>query len=432
MSEREFETYLALLTKLLRLSPKQRAAIEDEFRAHMEERLDELTAQGRDRDDAIHAALMEFGDASALAHDLSAINHERRRRYIMRAGIGTFAACAAIIVGATYLLPTDRAGVPAPSDVTAAPQGDTATRPTPAEARAGSEPLNKQTRQRLQSSSPPLSLNNAPFGQVIDEFARSAGVNVFTDWSLIESGAGVGPDFEVTLSLEGVSGETALPLILRAVSPELAYTIQNGVVIITTRHALARGDFADARVLRTEVIDLMRIEPELGEGRWAERAAELARAINGLYGPGEHMPMGQMYGDAFAEEFIERPRSFESTSYSPTVIAMPVDGMLLVQADHAGFDAVRQMIRQFESAWDRRADLRQRLDELGKAEKIDDLSVQQKKAEAQLEEARAVLEELLTAHSENHPEVVRIRQRVEYLSRLADGITRKLDEAQVR
>jgi hypothetical protein len=53
MPEKEFEIYLSLLSKLLRLSPAQKAAISDELRDHMEERLETLIQAGVSREDAI-------------------------------------------------------------------------------------------------------------------------------------------------------------------------------------------------------------------------------------------------------------------------------------------------------------------------------------------------------------------------------------------
>ena len=80
MSEREFEAYLNLLARTLRLSGKQRQRIAGELRDHMETRLDELIEQGMSRDEAVLAALDEFGDASVLSHDFLDIAHAQRRR----------------------------------------------------------------------------------------------------------------------------------------------------------------------------------------------------------------------------------------------------------------------------------------------------------------------------------------------------------------
>ncbi len=64
MSEDEFELYLRLLGKFLRLKPGQRAEISDELRDHLESRLDELTQSGLDRT----AAIARFESALTWGH----------------------------------------------------------------------------------------------------------------------------------------------------------------------------------------------------------------------------------------------------------------------------------------------------------------------------------------------------------------------------
>lgn len=84
MPEREFELYLSVLSRLLRLNPQQKDAIADELRDHLEARFEELVRSGVPRDDAIRQALDEFGDAAGLAVDFTAVSRKRVRRLIMR------------------------------------------------------------------------------------------------------------------------------------------------------------------------------------------------------------------------------------------------------------------------------------------------------------------------------------------------------------
>jgi acyl-CoA reductase-like NAD-dependent aldehyde dehydrogenase len=114
MSEREFESYLQLLARMLHLSPEQRDAIAAELRDHLDSRLSELTDAGVERDQAVHQALAEFGDASAFAHDLLEPARHRCRRRLVHPTVGTLAAAAAIALGFMYLLPSDRIGAPQP------------------------------------------------------------------------------------------------------------------------------------------------------------------------------------------------------------------------------------------------------------------------------------------------------------------------------
>jgi hypothetical protein len=57
MPQHEFERFLALLSKLLKLSSKETAAIADEICDHLEERYSELIAAGVAPDEAVKKAL---------------------------------------------------------------------------------------------------------------------------------------------------------------------------------------------------------------------------------------------------------------------------------------------------------------------------------------------------------------------------------------
>src|SRR5918995_1884384 len=102
MSDREFENYLALLGSLLRLDHKQRGAIADELRAHLEDRLEELLARGVSHDDAVRQALAEFGDAAGLAGQFVAISRNRKRRWLMR--LATFSVAATFLIAAGLIV----------------------------------------------------------------------------------------------------------------------------------------------------------------------------------------------------------------------------------------------------------------------------------------------------------------------------------------
>jgi hypothetical protein len=84
MSNEEFEAYLALVSRLLRLSPGQREKIGEELRDHLESRVAELTESGVERQSALIQAVEEFGDASVLAENLKAVSKVSRKRWMMR------------------------------------------------------------------------------------------------------------------------------------------------------------------------------------------------------------------------------------------------------------------------------------------------------------------------------------------------------------
>src|SRR6478672_9351083 len=95
MSDREFENYLALLTRLLRLNRQQSEALSAELRSHMEDRLDELITSGISHNEAVRQALTEFGDAAGLAHHFSDVSINRKRRWVVRTM--TFSLAAAFL-----------------------------------------------------------------------------------------------------------------------------------------------------------------------------------------------------------------------------------------------------------------------------------------------------------------------------------------------
>lgn len=113
MPEREFELYLSVLSRMLRLNEQQKDAISDELRDHMEERFEELVRAGMNRDDAIRRALDEFGDAAGLAVDFTNVSKKRIRRIVMRS---TVAVASLAAVCAFFLTDVDpqQPGLPGP------------------------------------------------------------------------------------------------------------------------------------------------------------------------------------------------------------------------------------------------------------------------------------------------------------------------------
>lgn len=105
MPENEFELYLELLGKFLRLRPQQRTEIADELRDHLEVRLEELARGGMSRAEAVRRTLDEFGDAASLADHFSQLAQARRKRFLMRCTFGTVTTAALMLIVATALWP---------------------------------------------------------------------------------------------------------------------------------------------------------------------------------------------------------------------------------------------------------------------------------------------------------------------------------------
>src|SRR5262245_54666138 len=122
MSQQEFENYLALLSRLLRVSPHERDRVAEEFRSHMEDRLEDLLARGMPRDEAVRQALEEFGDAAGLAAELVSLNRSRRNRWIMRLTTASVAAVVLIAAGIITFWPGHNAGPGAAALVAQVPE----------------------------------------------------------------------------------------------------------------------------------------------------------------------------------------------------------------------------------------------------------------------------------------------------------------------
>lgn len=261
MSEREFETYLSLMCKLLRLNQRQRDAIACELRDHLEQRLDELREQGVSRDAAIDIALEEFGDAAGLAGEFQTIANRKTRRRIMQTTFGTMAACAAIILGTTYLLPENRPGMPE-QPVAHAQDG---SRESTASGEAKSTETivpsaNDRVREILDTKRVPVRFEDVQLSMIVDYFRDSLGINIFVDQSALDE-VGVGSDTQTSLSLSDVRASTALNLTLRSISPTLTYVIHDGVCVITTQQEVTRFREQEPRQLKVyDVSDLLGVK----------------------------------------------------------------------------------------------------------------------------------------------------------------------------
>ena len=134
MSEAEFDSYLSLMAKFLRLRSRQKDALADELRDHLESRLDELLAQGKTREQAVSIALEEFGDAAVLAEDFSRLASRHTRRFVMRCTAASAVVVAAVVLLTLAVAPPvpDGAGPPPLVAQDAAPGGEPAADAVPA------------------------------------------------------------------------------------------------------------------------------------------------------------------------------------------------------------------------------------------------------------------------------------------------------------
>ncbi|MGQ0633891.1 MAG: permease prefix domain 1-containing protein [Planctomycetaceae bacterium] len=243
MPEREFELYLSLLSRFLRLKPAQRDEIADELRDHLEARLEELAAKGISREQAIQAALDEFGDAADLAQHFTQHANRRRRRFIMRCTAGTVAALVVGMLAVTAFWPGARAplpvqvaaesGRPATTEIAAVagplgllegvlekkPWGDLSTNPAEEKIRAS---LKVPT---------DVDFADTALDTAINFLKSFHGINILVDVPTLTDEA-IPTDTPMTLSLHGVTFKSVLNLLLEPLG--LTYVIEDEVMKITT------------------------------------------------------------------------------------------------------------------------------------------------------------------------------------------------------
>jgi hypothetical protein len=225
MSDREFDNYLTLLAGLLRLDGKQRQAIAEELRSHLEDRLDELTAGGVSREEAVRQALAEFGDAAGLAGQFVAISQHRKRRWLMR--LTTFSVAATLLVAASLaLLWPGRNAAPGAASVAAQDAKEDSKKPDNQQRQSPEPTLEERLNQRID-----FKVVEIPLHQVFEDLGDQTGIQFVLKLKKLEE-ASVSRDTPVTKSLKRVRVSTLLELMLEDL--ELRYVDRDGLVLITT------------------------------------------------------------------------------------------------------------------------------------------------------------------------------------------------------
>ncbi|MSR56066.1 MAG: hypothetical protein EXS05_00090 [Planctomycetaceae bacterium] len=244
MPEREFELYLSLLSRFLRLKPAQHDEIADELRDHLEQRLEELAARGLSRDEAIRMALEEFGDAAELANHFKNVTRLRKRKLIMRYTYGTAAALATAVLIATGFWPQSPHS-PLPSQGVAqegsggALAGDESDElfPVVAEATGGAvvraDNAKAQVEAKLAKPMGKVDFNETPMKDVLEFISDATELDILFEKAQAND-AGISVDQPVTLIVRRttLTAKATLDLILEPM--QLCYTIRDGLVMVGT------------------------------------------------------------------------------------------------------------------------------------------------------------------------------------------------------
>jgi len=222
MSQQDFDSYLALLCRLLRIAPQQREQVAEEFRTHMEDRLEELLAAGLPREEAIQQAIGEFGDAAGLAAQLLKIQQGRRKRWIMRISAASVLCVALGGLLCLALLPGHQQ-VPL---IAKAQAQDGAGEITSPAAETPEERIEKALSKPID-----LTIKEQPLKDVIVLIQEMAQVPVFLEVKKLEEAA-INTETPVSFDVKGISLKSGLRLMLGQLG--LTYVVEDEVVQITT------------------------------------------------------------------------------------------------------------------------------------------------------------------------------------------------------
>ncbi len=229
MSDHEFENYLTLISRFLRLSPTQREAIGEELRDHFESRLAELVSRGLSHDEAVRLALEEFGDAAGLAASFSSIIQTRRRRLIMRCTVASVAALAAAVVIAMAVWPDNHAGRVVGNAVAETKDKTDGSNPV-----AGELPdqLTIQTEDKLKKYVP-ADFVEIPLSEFLANISQTFGIQTYIHLNSLKDAAIDPTALPVTIHLSHVRGRMLLDLVLS--ESGLGFMIRDGIVVVATK-----------------------------------------------------------------------------------------------------------------------------------------------------------------------------------------------------
>ncbi len=255
MTHQEFENYLALVSRLLRLSRAERDAIGFELRDHLELRVAELEAMGNSIPDATRQALEEFGDAAALAQQFQLISRSYQRRWMMRFAV----LCSAFVfAGLVFLMAMwpENARFGSPERSFADQEVDTKhVAAGPAGRMEGNLELSETTRRnRLidEKLSEPVEwdFDEVPFRDVRKLLAEQLGVNVFLDESAEHDS--LVDDEPVTFQAARLPGRDALKLMLKRYNA--TYVVQRGVLSVISMDVATGPDYFRRKIFNCDGI----------------------------------------------------------------------------------------------------------------------------------------------------------------------------------
>jgi hypothetical protein len=300
MSEQEFELYLKLLSKLLKLNPNQRAEISDEMRDHLEARFNDLVKNGCERSEAIELALDEFGDANVLAGEFSKLATRQRRRKIMRLTFGTIVSSACLIFIIQAMWPEshlskqnqfvtnlshaeDKQDQPDKEKNKAKPDKAVEVKSQPKEKTwifTSNTVREKMISLELDS---PITLDflDSSLVEVVEYLSDKISVSIMIRYDHLEEEGSVDPEEgRISLNVTDISLRSALNLIL--VPLNLTYRIQNEVLIIDTTTATAESGQITRVYNCRDLLSVPSVEVK-DDGTWFDPKKSVSQLDDGTF-----------------------------------------------------------------------------------------------------------------------------------------------------
>ncbi|MEM6853875.1 MAG: hypothetical protein AAF593_05650, partial [Planctomycetota bacterium] len=150
----------------------------------------------------------------------------------------------------------------------------------------GESEANRETALRLKTSVP-ISFDANPLESVIGYLRETTGANIFVNWPALIDAGGIEQDAPISLTLNNVSAEKALELVLQQASSQgfgdpIAYSIIDGVVTISTIEDLKRS--TDLRVY--DIRDLLVQVPSFTDAPEFDLTDALSNTSSGGGGSG--------------------------------------------------------------------------------------------------------------------------------------------------
>jgi hypothetical protein len=246
MPAHDFEEYLQFLAAVLRVRKPRQEEIFSELRDHFAERVAELESEGADRERAAAVAQQEFGDAAALAAQFVEVIRQRKRRMVMRSTVGVISAALVGVMAALAFWPGGR-GLSSLVAEEKTQKAEAAGKFSTAALLASAE-RDAATREKLAKPAE-AEFVDQPLNSVIEYFKDYCKVQIYVKKRNVEEQGFDPSTATVNISLKGVPTSRMLQLILE--NFKLDYTIQDGVVIISTPE-----DLESQEQLAVKVYDL--------------------------------------------------------------------------------------------------------------------------------------------------------------------------------